>query len=593
MRKLTFLFLIVFGMIFNSARSQSISDLLNGYYAYNRFSGNVLIAQNGKIVFQKSYGYADKDRNTKNDAGTLFNLASVTKTITATAILKLHDEGKLSLYDRVDKYIPGFINDKTDSLTIINLLNHTSGMIANINHREDFSKEELVIAGNEPITFEQLIAKFKETKLKNKPGTKFDYNNYGYVLLAYIIEKVSGMDYISYLNKTIFSKTGMTETFNQLNLPATAATGYAGIGTGNIYPVKDETHPSWYTGAAGIYSSTADLSKFLQSVFSHQLFSGKTLKFMMDSCVVTDRGNILWSLGWQKQEIDGQDFYSHGGSTGGFSTLIGYLPGENISIVILSNLVKDISKGETSSVNFSFVNEIAENIIKIMNGKYVTYLPVPAGKADKKQIGNYKLDDSHFMNISLQNDSLYLSTENNNNFTLFDYNLTREINDTSGNYKICKDFTTSLISGNFKGFEKYASEEMKRDFFNEKGIASLMNFWQYANTQCGKYLSSNICNKIPKTDYTDYSLAYHFEQSEVTMQLSFNNQGLISGFFILKLIPKCLIHTVNLVPTGKDEYFIDGYRYGGYNDFRVKYDKTEQSLRFNTDNENFAALKSK
>jgi CubicO group peptidase (beta-lactamase class C family) len=593
MKKATFLFVIIFGTMVNSATSQPIFDLLNGYYAYNRFWGSVLIAQNGKIAFQKSYGYADKDRNIKIDASTLFNLASVTKTMTATAIFKLHDEGKLSLYDRVDKYIPGFISDKTDSLTIINLLNHTSGMAANLAHRDDLSKEELVLPGNEPITLEQMIAKFKETKLKSKPGTNFDYNNYGYILLAYIIEKVSGMDYLSYLNKTIFSEAGMPNTFNQMNLPKTAATGYAGIGTGNIHSAKNDAHPSWFTGAAGIYSSTADLSKFLQSVFSHQLFSEKTLKLMLDTCVVTNKGNILWSLGWQKQEIDGLDWYSHGGSIEGFSARIGYLPEKNISIVILSNLVKDIKYGELSSVNFSFVDEIAENIIKILNGKDVTYLPVPNGKADKKHIGNYKLDDSHFMNISLQNDSLFLSTENNSNFTLFDYSLNKEINDTSNNYKICKNFTTSLISGNFEGFEKYASEEMQKGFFNEKGIAALMNFWQYANSQSGEYLSSNICNKIAKPDYTDYSLAYHFEQSEVTMQLSFNNQGLISGFFILKVLPKCLIHTVNLVPIGKDEYFVDGYKYGGYNDFSVKYDKTEQSLSLNSDNESFTALKSK
>src|SRR4030042_6380486 len=221
-------------MISDPGRAQSISDLIDGYFAYNRFWGNVLVAQNDKIIFQKSYGFADKDRQIMNDAGTLFSLASVTKALTATAIFKLQEEGKLSVYDRVDKYIPGFINDKTDNLTILNLLNHTSGMAANISHSDDFSKEKSSHPDKEIVTLEQLIDRNRGKKLKSRPGERYDYNNYGYILLAYIIEKASGMDYMSYLEKAIFSETGMTETGDQKVLPRQPAIGYFGIGTAKI-----------------------------------------------------------------------------------------------------------------------------------------------------------------------------------------------------------------------------------------------------------------------------------------------------------------------------------------------------------------------
>jgi hypothetical protein len=134
---------------------------------------------------------------------------------------------------------------------------------------------------------------------------------------------------------------------------------------------------------------------------------------------------------------------------------------------------------------------------------------------------------------------------------------------------------------------------MRLNFFNKKGITELTDFWQRILSRAGKYLSSNICDKIVNPINTDYSLAYHFEEAEVTMQLSFNDQGLISGFYILKVIPRCHIHTINLISTGKNEYFVDGYKYGGYNDFRVKYDKNEQSLSFNDDKVSFNALKSR
>jgi len=188
---------------------------------------------------------------------------------------------------------------------------------------------------------------------------------------------------------------------------------------------------------------------------------------------------------------------------------------------------------------------------------------------------------------------LFLTTGINRDFTLFDYNLNKEINDTSGNYRTCKIFTSSLVSNNFDGFERFATEEMQRVFFNNKDITVLTDFWQRILSRAGKYLSSNICDKKVKPGNTDYSLVYHLEEAEVTMQLSFNDHGLISGFFILKVIPRCHIHTVNLIPTGKNEYFVDGYKYGGYNDFRVKYDKNEQSLSFNDDEVSFTAFKSR
>ena len=469
---------MIMTMISNIGSAQTISDLIDGYFAYNRFWGNVLVTQQGKIVFQKSYGFADKERQIKNDAGTLFSLASVTKVITATAIFKLHEEGRLSVFDRVDKYIPGFINDNTDSLTILNLLNHTSEMVANIGHSDDFSKETSTHPDKEVVTLEQLIDSYRGTKLKSRPGERYDYNNYGYILLGYIIEKASGMNYLSYLEKSVFSGAGMTETFGQKNLPRPHAVGYFGIGTDNIIPVKDEVNPSWFIGAAGLYSSTPDLYKLVKAVFSCSLFSRQTLNQMIDTCINIHKGNNFWTAGWQKEVIDGHVFYSHCGSIQGFSTRISYVPDEDLTVIVLSNLVRDFTKSGLSSVNFSYVDEIACDIIRIINGNNVVCLPVPRGKAARKHTGNYRLDDNHCINVSFQHDSLFLSTDPMRNFTLFDYNLYREINDSTSNYMVCKKFTSSILENNFDGFGNYATVEMQNDFFNEKGFTSIMNFWE-------------------------------------------------------------------------------------------------------------------
>ena len=589
--KKAFLFLmIILGTIVNTISSQSISELLDGYYAYNRFGGSVLVAHNGEIVFQKNYGFADRENKYPVKESSLFNLASVTKVFTATAILKLHEEGKLSIYDRVDKYIPGFINDNTDSLTLINLLNHTSGMSANLAQTDNLSKHgNVVVPDSEIVTTDQLISKFRVTNLQSRPGERFNYNNYGYLLLAYIIEKVTGTDYLDFLNKEIFPVAGMTNTFGQRFLPVQPVNGYSGIGTTSIMPVKEETFPGWLIGAAGLYSSVSDLHNFLEALLSHRILNEGTLNLMLDTCFVTKRGNNIWTAGWQKNKVDGLNLYSHGGTINGFSNRIGFVPEKNISVVILSNLVKDKSQDGPSSVNYSWVDEITQDIVRIMNGKNVSSLPVPAERPGKIKNGKYLLDDGHFINISYYKDSLLLETESPGNFTLFNYNLYKEITDMSSEYEVCKTFVSYITGGDLKDFGKYADEKMKKAVFDEKGNASTMNFWNNIVSRVGKCSSANIYYKDEQYGSKNYSMAFHLEKAEVLMQLSFNNNSLINGFFILKILPKCNIHTIKLIPTGKNEYFVDGYSYGMDKDFRVRFDKYADRISFESGDEIFTA----
>lgn len=583
--KLTVLCTILL-LVSNFASSQSIDDLLKGYYANNRFMGSVMILQGDKVLFQKGYGYANVENKIKDDENTIYDLGSVTKTMTAIAILKLHDEGKLSIYDRVDKYIPDFVNDNTDNITIINLLNHTSGMSANLGRFDD-EGNGIVLPTSDPISLEKLVDKFRTSKLKSKPGQKFEYNNYAYTLLAYIIEKVSGMDYSTYLQKEIFAKIGMPNSFYKLDLLKKPAIGYSGIGSNEYKPVEDEFHPSWIIGAGYIYSNTNDLAKYIQAVFSGKLFSEKTLKLMMDSSINIGKSKRFWTLGWEKRNISGLDFYSHGGGIFGFSTRIGYIPENDISIIVLSNLTKEIKFDEIYSAKFSFVDEITENIVKILNGENVTYIPVPKGKLDTKISGKYQFDENHFATLSIVNDSLWITTECKDNFTIFDYTYYKEINDTSIRYNICKEFAKAILATNFDGFEKYASDEMKKVLFNPQGIVKINAGWKSFASQSGDYNSCNVCN----VDKNNYSISFHFDKTEIIMQLSFNGNNLIQGLFFQNVVPKCKIYKVNLISTANNEFFIDGYRYGGYNDYWVKFDKETKSLSFSSDVDSFQAIK--
>lgn len=592
MKKLVLYLCILIGEIINmnDVQAQEFSKLLDGYQAYNRFWGSILVMHDGKVLFQKNYGYSNYDSKQKNNANTFYNLASVTKTITAAAILKLHDEGKLNIYDRVDKYLPNFIDDQTQDIRIINLLNHTSGMTANICQSDD-QGNGLVLPDKNPVTRDSLIAKFKHTALKFKPGTKFEYNNYAYTLLAFIVEQVSGTDFATYLNKEIFLPSNMHNTFFKPNLPVVSSTGYSGIGTNNIQPVNSEEYnPTWILGAGGMYSTADDMSKFINSVFSNKLFSEKTKALMLDTCVESSFPGVKWTLGWSKHSFENETYYTHGGSDNGYSTQIVYIPSKNISVIILSNLVKDLKNESIKGAKFSFVEDISENILKLLYNKEVTFLPVPVKSTNKSIVGMYNLDESNKISVSFKDNSLILTFDKS---SLFDYIMNAEVKETSENISTCHKFSTSIVSGEFEGFEKYVSDDMRKNLFNKESIAKLTGGWNYITAQSGKYISNTIYNVKKEQGNTNYYIAYHFEKNEIVTVLSFNDTNVLQGLFILNVLPKCNIAQVELHTIGENKYFVDGYRYGGYKDYIVLFDKEKQKIIFKTDDEEFFAFKTK
>lgn len=147
----------------------------------------VLVAQNGKILLEKGYGLADREHHVAVTTETKFRICSVSKQFTAAAILKLQEEGKLSVNDKLSKYIPDF--PRGDEVTLHHLLTHTSG-IPNYTSKLGFSLQM-----TNAIKTEALIESFKNDPYDFDPGTKWRYDNSGYVLLAYIVEKVSGQTY--------------------------------------------------------------------------------------------------------------------------------------------------------------------------------------------------------------------------------------------------------------------------------------------------------------------------------------------------------------------------------------------------------------
>jgi len=229
-------------MIAQDSTTKKLDALITAYANMGRFNGSALVAQQGKILLRKGYGLKNADDHSVNDANTKFQVASVTKTFTSAAVLKLVELKKMSLADKLSKYYSGFLYG--DSITIENLLTHTSGL-------RNFTEEDSTISETDE---QRMVPYLKTLKPDFAPGTNWHYSNSGYVMLAYIIQKVSSMSYWQAVHKYIFDPLGMNNSgFDFTHLAGNEkAVGYDVLNDSlkQRSPITDSTVPF---GAGAIY----------------------------------------------------------------------------------------------------------------------------------------------------------------------------------------------------------------------------------------------------------------------------------------------------------------------------------------------------
>lgn len=336
---------VAFGAAIDVARMERAIDLR---VSTGQFMGAVLVAKDGKILINKGYGSANLDWKVPDSPTTKFRLGSVTKQFTAACLLLLEERGKLKIEDPVKKYLPD-APAAWDQITIFNLLTHTSG-IPNFTEFPDYRESEA-----KPATPEELVARFRAKPLDFAPGASWHYSNSGYVLLGYLIEKISGESYSKFLQENIFSPLGMKDSGYDSNTEVIPqhAVGYApGPGGPVVAGYIDMSIP---LSAGGLYSTTGDLLRWEQALYGGKLLSAASLRKM----TTPFRENYALGLGVRKTS-NGDRIFSHGGGIEGFNTWVGYIPAENVAVIVLANL------------NGGAPDDIANDLIKVVDGEKVT-----------------------------------------------------------------------------------------------------------------------------------------------------------------------------------------------------------------------------
>lgn len=292
------------------------------------FTGAALVAQGDAVLLRAGYGIASQITEAMNSPETAYQIASLTKAFTATAVMQLALDGELSLDDPFAVYLPEIVHTGRDGVpaTIRHLLTHTAGV-------PDFFT--IYDAGNPlsyPLSFEQLIADMDARELEFTPGTEQRYSNGGYTYAGLIIERVSGLGFEAYLKENILEPAGMTATYI-LDPPEPAppvAKGY-GVINGTEIAISDFSRIELIAAAGGLTSTVDDLLRWSRALTDGSIIPSTALA-EMETPVLGGYG-----MGWEWTRLGGRDAIGHEGTSLGFRTKLARFPDDGVVIVLLGN----------------------------------------------------------------------------------------------------------------------------------------------------------------------------------------------------------------------------------------------------------------
>jgi D-alanyl-D-alanine carboxypeptidase len=292
----------------------------------DRFSGAVLVARHGKVLLQKGWGRANREAGTPVTVDTRFRIGSMNKMFTAVAAMQLVESGKLALDSPIVRYLPDYPNkDLASKVTVRHLLTHTGGT-GDI-FGPEFEKNRLTLREHG-----DYVKLYGSRALAFEPGARYEYSNYGFVLLGAILEKVSGRSYYDLVRSTIFKPAGMTSTDS---LPETESVPNRSVGymrEGGAWVPNTETLPWRGTSAGGGYSTVGDLLRFATALESGKLISKAML------AEATTPHQEQYGYGFQVQSEGPARGYGHGGGAPGMNGSLRVYPQLGYVLVGLANL---------------------------------------------------------------------------------------------------------------------------------------------------------------------------------------------------------------------------------------------------------------
>ena len=411
--------LIITQLSFAQDRVAIIDSVVNNLFKSERFNGNILVAEKGNVLYNKSFGNANESTKELLNENSIFELASVSKQFTAMAIVILKEKGKLSYEDKISTFLPQLSNYK--NVTIKHLLNHTGGLPDYMDLMDSlFDKSK--IATNKDIV--DLFSKHNP-KILFEPNTKWEYSNTGYAFLASIIEKVSGTSYGNYLQKAIFKPLEMNNTFVYTRRFAPKkisnyAFGYIYSDSLKKYILPDELEETkmviWLDGIVGdgtVNSTVNDLLKWDRALYTEKLVSSESKKEIFRAVELNNKSKRDYGFGWalSDDETYGK-IVNHSGGWPGYKTFIERHIDNDKTIIVLQN-----HESVSTTKLFAYLRSIIYN----------KPLPIKKERTEiklsneqlQKFVGVFEIQESIEVTVSLKSNQLFVQLTGQNAFPVF------------------------------------------------------------------------------------------------------------------------------------------------------------------------------
>lgn len=317
----------------SSANAQDIIHKLDDYYAHQvrmGFNGSVLVGYKGKVIYERYYGYSNRERKIPLQTSSSCQLASISKTFTAGAVLYLYERKYLDINEPVQHYLKDF---PYAGITVKMLLDHRSGVPDYTKWVPVYNKDTKTPITNDKVL--QMMARYKPA-LEFRPNSRFKYCNTNYVMLAMIIEAVTEMKYPDFMRRYIFEPLGMTHTFiynPSKGLPPDAAISYK-----YNWVREPDMFADGVYGDKNIYSTVEDMYRWDQSFYNHTLLSENTIELAYGPCSFEKPGIKNYGLGWRMYcYADGNKIIYHNGWWHGNNTSFYRFIGDDLTIIVLGN----------------------------------------------------------------------------------------------------------------------------------------------------------------------------------------------------------------------------------------------------------------
>ena len=292
----------------------------------------VIITDDGRTVYSGGRGLADVEARTPISPETVFRIGSITKQFTSSVILQLVDEGRISLDDRVSRFLPGY-PEPGGSATVAQLLNHTGG-VQSYTGIPGWMVEQNT---NRAYTTEELVAVFRDLPAPSRPGEQWAYNNSGYVLLGAIIESVTGMPWHQAVEQRVARPLGLATLrygVGEAEMPHMAR-GYT-AGEEGVRPAN-RIHMSVPHAAGGLIGSVEDLARWAQALHHGRVVSAQSYARMIAPTAMPDGSTVPYAFGLANGDVRGRRAIEHGGGIFGFSSQSLYIPEEDLFVAVFAN----------------------------------------------------------------------------------------------------------------------------------------------------------------------------------------------------------------------------------------------------------------